>query len=89
MRHLESNTRGCTAAIGCAAVVALAVAGCGGGDNGGSSASSGGGGKTLTIYSSLPLQGAARAQSAKLVNGIKLAVQQAGGKAGQFKIKYV
>ena len=74
------------AALGVA--LALAVAGCGGDDNGGSSSSGGGGGggKTLTIYSSLPLQGAARPQSAKLVNGIKLALQQAGGKAGQYKI---
>ena len=48
----------------------------------------GGGGKSITIYSSLPLQGAARPQSAKLVNGIKLALDQAGGKAGDFKVTY-
>ena len=52
-------------------------------------ATSGGGGggeapaETLTIYSSLPLQGAARAQSEAAVNGAKLALEQAGGKAGQ------
>ena len=45
----------------------------------------GGGGKNITIYSSLPLQGAARPQSAKLVNGIKLALDQAGGKAGRLQ----
>ena len=63
------------------AIAGLAVAGLrrrrqaassgGGGD--------GGGGK-LTIYSSLPLQGAARTQSEAAVNGAKLALEQAGGK---------
>ena len=42
----------------------------------------------LTIYSSLPLQGAARTQSVAAVNGAKLALEQAGGKAGKFPIKY-
>jgi branched-chain amino acid transport system substrate-binding protein len=42
----------------------------------------------LTIYSSLPLQGAARAQAEAAVNGAKLALEQAGGKAGKFPIKY-
>ena len=41
-----------------------------------------GGGKTVTIYSSLPLQGASRASTAGLVDGEKLALEQAGGKAG-------
>ena len=44
--------------------------------------------ETLTIYSSLPLQGAARTQSVAAVNGAKLALEQAGGKAGKFPIKY-
>src|SRR5215217_9388812 len=84
------TTRGLAAVVGCVAVGALGASGCGSDDDGGGSASSGGGGsKTLTVYSSLPLQGAARPQSAKLVNGIKLAVQQAGGKAGPYTIKYV
>src|SRR3954452_4232993 len=73
-----------------AAVLAALVAACG------SDESSGGGGgagdsvaKQLTIYSSLPLQGAARAQSEAAVNGAKLALEQAGGKAGKFPVKYV
>src|SRR4051794_13745204 len=64
---------------------------CGGDDDddgGGSSSSSGGGGGTLNIYSSLPLQGASRPQTTALVNGIKLALQQNNGKAGDFTIKY-
>jgi branched-chain amino acid transport system substrate-binding protein len=44
---------------------------------------------TLTVYSSLPLQGAQRPQTTDMVNGIKLALKQAGNKAGPFTIKYV
>ena len=46
------------------------------------------GGKTLTIYSQLPLQGDSRPQSEDVVNGEKLALEEAGGKAGNFTIKY-
>jgi branched-chain amino acid transport system substrate-binding protein len=76
-----------TAASGCLAVaLALGVAACGGSSS--SSSGGGGGGKTLTIYSSVPLQGASRVQTTALVNGAKLALQQAGGKAGSFKVNY-
>ena len=51
-------------------------------------AAAGSAGKTVTIYSSLPLQGASRPQTTALVNGIKLALEQAGGKAGDFTVKY-
>jgi branched-chain amino acid transport system substrate-binding protein len=68
-----------------AALAAIGVAGCGGGGGGGGGTVSG---SNLTIYSSLPLQGASRPQSQALVNGMKLALQQAGNKAGKFKIKY-
>ena len=44
---------------------------------------------TLTIYSSLPLQGDSRPQSEDVVNGEKLALAEAGGRSGQFTIKYV
>jgi branched-chain amino acid transport system substrate-binding protein len=43
----------------------------------------------VTIYSSVPLQGAARPTTTDLVNGAKLALEQAGGKAGDIKVKYV
>src|SRR3954451_21816362 len=79
------------AATGClAAALALGVAACGSSDNGGSSSSSGGGGggKSVTEYSSVPLQGASRASTADLVNGAKLALEQAGGKAGDITVKY-
>jgi branched-chain amino acid transport system substrate-binding protein len=66
------------------------VAACGGSDNGGggSSSSGGGGPTTLTIYSSLPLQGDSRPQSTDVVNGEKLALEEAGGKVGKYKITY-
>jgi branched-chain amino acid transport system substrate-binding protein len=44
--------------------------------------------KQLTIYSSLPLQGAARVQSEAAVKGARLALEQAGGKAGSFKVAF-
>jgi branched-chain amino acid transport system substrate-binding protein len=74
------------AALSCLVVpAAFGIAACGSDDNGGGSSGS----KSLTIYSSLPLQGDGRAQSLSVVNGEKLALQEAGGKIGKFKIKYV
>jgi branched-chain amino acid transport system substrate-binding protein len=71
--------------------LALGVAACGGGSD--NSSTSGGGGSSgrtsLTIYSSLPLQGDSRPQSTDVVNGEKLALEEAGGKVGKFTIKYV
>src|SRR4051812_12691513 len=75
------------------AALAVGVAACGGDDSSSSDTSKSGGGgdagKTLTIYSSVPLQGASRVQTEALVNGAKLAVEQAGNKAGPYTIKYV
>jgi branched-chain amino acid transport system substrate-binding protein len=75
-------------------VVALAVgvAACGGDDSkssGGGGTSSGGGAASVTIYSSLPLQGDSRPQSQDVVNGEKMALEEHGGKAGKLTIKYV
>jgi len=75
------------------AALAFGVAACGSDDNGGGSSSSGNkpasAGKSLTIYSSLPMQGASRVQTEALVNGAKLALEQAGNKAGSNTLKYV
>jgi branched-chain amino acid transport system substrate-binding protein len=68
-------------------VVVLVAAGCGDDEPSGQSASDGEA-KTLTVYSSLPLQGAQRPQTTDLVKGIQLALEQAGNKAGDFTIKY-
>jgi branched-chain amino acid transport system substrate-binding protein len=70
------------------ALSALTVSACGGDDDGGGDGGGGGGGNTLNVYSSLPLQGAQRLQTLAVVNGVKLALKQRGGKAGEFTIKY-
>lgn len=75
-----------------AAVLAmsLGLAACGGSDDdGGSSGSGGTGADEVTIYSSFPLQGASRPTGISLQNGIELALQEAGMKAGDVKIKFV
>ena len=46
-------------------------------------------GNTLTVFSSLPLQAASRGTSEAINKGAKLALKQAGGKAGNFQIKFV
>ncbi len=84
------------AAISCLLpALALGVAACGdddddnGGGGGTSTATdSGGGGGTVDVYSSLPLQGASKAQTNAMVQGIRLALKQANGKAGDTTIKY-
>jgi branched-chain amino acid transport system substrate-binding protein len=78
------------AATGCLiGALSMGVAACGGDDDGGGSSGGGGGeAKTLTIYSSLPLQGAQRTQTTAVVNGVKLALEQAGNKAGNYTVKY-
>jgi branched-chain amino acid transport system substrate-binding protein len=68
-------------------VAALLVVGCGGGAGGGQ----GGGeeeGPTAKIVSDLPMQGANRAQTTTMVNAIKMAIEERGGKAGDVTIEY-
>jgi branched-chain amino acid transport system substrate-binding protein len=69
------------------ALFAFTVSACGDDDDDGG----GGGGEaggTLNVYSSLPLQGASRPQTTAMVEGIRLALEQANGKAGEYTIKY-
>ena len=85
------NIRGLAAWSCLTAVMAFGVAACGDDDSdggGGGGTSSDGGGKTLTVYSSLPLQGASRPQSEDVINGEKLALKQKNNKFGDFTIKY-
>ena len=79
------------AASGClVTALAFGVAACGGSDKSSTSSGGSGGGRTsLTIYSSLPLQGSGRPQSEDVIDGEKLALEEAGGKVGKFTIKYV
>jgi branched-chain amino acid transport system substrate-binding protein len=57
-------------------------------DGGGGGGEGGGGGGTVNVYSSLPLQGASRPQTTAMVEGIRLALQQNKGKAGDLTVKY-
>src|SRR5215208_5425175 len=73
-------------------VFALTVAACGSSDDEGDDGGSGGegiAGNSLTIYSSLPLQGTSKGQSEAVISGEKLALKQAGAKVGKYTIKYV
>jgi branched-chain amino acid transport system substrate-binding protein len=60
----------------------MGLAACGGDDEGG------GDGGSVTIYSSLPLQGASRPTGLALQNGIELAFEQANYEAGGVTIEY-
>jgi branched-chain amino acid transport system substrate-binding protein len=77
-----------TRLLAVAALLALAALGqtaCGDDDDDGGGA---GGGETVNVYSSLPLQGGQRLQTTAMVNGIKQALEEHGGKAGQMTVKY-
>ena len=67
------------------ALTAVLACGCGGGGSGGARVA----GATLTIYSSMPLQGAVAGQTSAEVNGERLALEQAGNRVGKFKIRFV
>jgi branched-chain amino acid transport system substrate-binding protein len=71
------------------AVLALpalaALSGCGGV---GVSTASTTPGNELTVYSSLPLEGPSAAASHQIIDGEKLALAQAGGRVGRFRIDY-
>src|SRR5579863_5583014 len=87
------NRRGLAHVFAAAAVAALAAAACSssaspgaGGTPGSTSGSMSG--NIVDIYSSLPMQGSSSAQTIPMVNGIKLALSQAHGKAGDFTVRY-
>ncbi len=84
MRFLGKAMTGCLLA---GSVVALGACGSSSSSSSGG-ASTSGGANTIDIYSSLPLHGSTSAQAGPMVNGIKLALDQAGGKAGQWTINY-
>ena len=80
------NRRRLTPALAAVAIAAIAAVGCA------SSSSSTGtlaaSGNTVDIYSSLPMQGSSNVQTIPMVNGMKLALAQAGGKAGKFTVNF-
>ena len=73
----------CLAAL---AVIGPAAAGCGGVSISGASEATGG---QLAIYSSLPLQGPSAQIAQEMVNGERLALADAGGRIGRFRVGYV
>ncbi len=73
----------CLAAL---AALAVTVAGCGGVSISGASEATG---NQLVIYSSLPLQGPSAEVAAQIVNGERLALADAGGRIGPFRVSYV
>ena len=79
------------AATSCLAVaLAFGVAACGSSNKKSSGSGSGSTGSTsLTIYSSLPLQGDSRPQSADIVRAMDMALADSGGTAGGFAIDHV
>ena len=80
--------RGLRAVPACVfAGLALALAACGSDkpDDGGPQSGS----RTVTLYSSLPLHGPERERSQDMVNAIKLALKDSGGKAGTLTVTYV
>jgi branched-chain amino acid transport system substrate-binding protein len=77
------------AVLGCLlGAVSVGASACGDDGGGGGGGGAGGGGNQLTVYSSLPLQGASRVQAIAIQNGAKLALDQKGGRVGQYTIKY-
>jgi len=69
------------------ALAAFGPAACGDDDDDGGGGG-GGGADSVIVYSSLPLQGAQRLQTTAMVNGIKLALEQHDGKAGDIEVNY-
>ncbi len=47
-----------------------------------------GAGRVVDVYSSLPMRGPSASESAALVSGIRLALDQTGGRAGPFAVHY-
>jgi branched-chain amino acid transport system substrate-binding protein len=72
-----------------ASTCCIALMACGDDDDDGGEDSAGSGAESVNVYSSLPLQGAQRLQTTAMVNGIKLALEQARGKAGDMTVKYI
>jgi len=83
----------CRALAGSLLMLSAAALSACGGSSGATSASSEnasvtGGGKVVDVYSSLPMSGPSAPQTVALLGGIRLALAQAGGRAGPFAVKY-
>jgi branched-chain amino acid transport system substrate-binding protein len=81
------NARRLTPALAAVAIAAIAAVGCSSSPAPATGAASVSG-NTVDIYSSLPMQGSSSVQTIPMVNGMKLALAQAGGKAGKFTVNF-
>ncbi|HZU61452.1 MAG TPA: hypothetical protein VE983_10825, partial [Solirubrobacteraceae bacterium] len=79
MRFRNRALTGCLVAV---SVVVLAACGSSSSTSSSAGASSSSSGKTIDIYSSLPLLGPLSADTIPALNGEKLALSEAGNKAG-------
>jgi branched-chain amino acid transport system substrate-binding protein len=77
------------ATAGILAAGAFGLAACGGDDEGDGGGGTTAEGTTLTIFSSLPLQGASREQNLAIMNGFRLALEEIDYKVGKYRLKYV
>jgi branched-chain amino acid transport system substrate-binding protein len=77
-------------ALAATLIAAASVAGCGGSGSTATDAGPGGRviGDALTVYSSLPLRGPDALAAQAMVNGQRLALQDAGGKVGDWQVKF-
>lgn len=71
------------------AALAVAAAGCGGGEDAPAEVDGRARGQTLTVYSSLPLQGPFAARGEAIARGARLALAERGGRAGRFRARHV
>jgi branched-chain amino acid transport system substrate-binding protein len=72
----------------CIAALAVGVAACGSSSSSKGGATSKISGTSLTVYSSLPEQGASGGQAKSIENGAKIAVENKGGKVGKYTVTY-
>ncbi|MFL5782147.1 MAG: branched-chain amino acid ABC transporter substrate-binding protein [Thermoleophilaceae bacterium] len=72
----------------CIAALAVGVAACGSSSSSKGGATSKISGTSLTIYSSLPEQGASGGQAKSIENGAKIALENKGGKVGKYTVTY-
>jgi branched-chain amino acid transport system substrate-binding protein len=84
--HLTRALRA-AALAGCVGALLPAFAGCVGG-GGDAKTATVAPGKALHVYSSLPLHGRSSLEAQALIDGIRLALRQAGGRAGEHQIEY-
>lgn len=83
----------CRALAGSLLALSVAALSACGGSTGTTSASAEntsvtGGGKVVDVYSSLPISGPSAPETVALVRGIKLALAEAGNRAGRFTVRY-